>query len=236
MPGGLFWFVHNWVNKLKYSIFLRICHTSVLGTASCLLNTKGCFAVQGCEWYLWQCSVNILSIHHDLHTELTRTEVHLFFLPFFLFWCWEVIYFFANDITKSWVTVIPDFSFGEWGNLISFGTETNRLFQYSFPDYWTRLLIDDGIQRVDEKTSVRIVVLVSAPVGSNARWTQLTDKSGRFGKLTDVLISYTHQKQRVMAFPGSPRFSRLRSVRFMLGINKDLFWWTGKSSFPLGLK
>ena len=39
---------------------------------------------------------------------------------------------------------------------------------------------------------------MSAPVGSNARWTQLTDKSGRFGKCE----AYAWYKQRLILMNG----------------------------------
>ena len=71
---SLFWFAHSWVNKLRYSISLRICHTSVLCTASCLLDTKECFTAQGWVASLRTCSESLFSrFFDDFHTELIQS-------------------------------------------------------------------------------------------------------------------------------------------------------------------
>ena len=92
------------VNKLRYSISLKICHTSVLGTASCLLDTKECFTAQSCEWRRWE-RTRSESLFSRFITIFTRNslraevQLHLFYL---VFWAWRII----RSLCQSEVTGI----------------------------------------------------------------------------------------------------------------------------------
>ena len=121
------------------------------------------------------------------------------------------------ELLKYWTLFLRrKNSFPWWPKQIA---NFNTLFQitHSERDHW---LIDDRIQRVTEKScgknSSSCVCLCRFERALNP----YTDKSGSFGKLTDVLISYTHQKQGVIwRFPGSPRFSRSwTSERLVFGV------------------
>ena len=184
--------------------------------------------------------VNIFSRFITICTQNPlRAEVQLLLL-FFLFWCWRVIVslpisshgifqFNSEDaLPRKWPSHWNTGLFFCWVEKPRF---LGRIAYFNtLPDYWTRLLIDDGIQRVAEKTcgknSSSCVCLCRFERALNP----YTDKSGSFGKSTDVLISYTHQKQGVMAFSRVPQVFSLVNKREACVWCKMRQWQTSQTS------
>ena len=101
------------------------------------------------------------------------------------------------------------------------------------------------------KPEVRIVVLVSAPAGSNARWTRKLTKVAALGSQLMCWYLIPIRSKELWRFPGSQRFSRSwTSERLVFGVKcasdrrhkqtrltaKTFLLLNGKSSFPWGLK
>ena len=69
------------------------------------------------------------------------------------------------------------------------------------------------------KPAVRIVVLVSAPVGSNARWTRKLTKVAALGSQLMCWYLIPIRSKELWRFPGSQRFSRSwTSERLVFGV------------------
>ena len=233
----------------------------MLGTASYLLDTKErCFTVQGSEKVFW---VTILFRFITICTQNPlRAEVQLLLL-FFLFWCWRVIVSlcrsavtrFFNSIAKcfthKWLSHWNTGLFFCWvgpklrflGRIAYF----NTLFQITERDYWSTTESSELLKN----PAVRIIVLVFAPVGSNARWTRTLTKVSALGSQLMCWYLIPIKNKELWLFPGSPRFSRSwTSVRLVFGVKcasdrrhkqtrltaKTFLLLNGKSSFPWGLK
>ena len=137
--------------------------------------------------------------------------------------CRSAVTGFSNSIAKmlyptnDWATEILDFC---WIGKPRFLGSRNRSLTIML---FSRLLNTITDRRRNPascwKPAVRIVVLVSAPVGSNARWTRQLTKVAALGSQLMCWYLIPIRSKELWRFPGSQRFSRSwTSERLVFGV------------------